>query len=385
MKSEIQLLPPSSDIETKAVLKQLSASHRYLALLNGRCATIPNENILINTLALQEAKESSAIENIITTHDELYKAQLFESLFDNAAAKEVSRYAEALKDGFTTVRRNKIITHKIILEIQRQLEQNDAGYRRLPGTALINDRTGETVYTPPQDYTTIQKLMDNLVEFMNREEMSDVDPLIKMAIIHHRFETIHPFYDGNGRTGRIINILYMVKEDLLALPILYLSRYIIQYKNDYYKLLQQVREDGNWEPWILYMLKGVEETAKQTLHLIEGIKKLMQEYKNTIRDKLPKIYSQDLLNNLFKHPYTKIEFLEKDLTVKRKTAGKYLNLLADTGLLDKVKIGKTNFYINQPLYDFFKEGVPKTQITEPIKTVTENKEAGGHKKRKSGT
>ncbi|MGI8600266.1 MAG: Fic family protein [Chitinophagaceae bacterium] len=325
MEFDIELLPPLTDIETKPVLKQLSAAHRYLALL------------------------------------------------------EVSRYAEVLKEGFATVRRNKIITHKIILEIQQHLEQNDAGYRRLPGTALINDRSGEIVYTPPQDYNTVKKLMDNLVEFMNDEEMSDVDPLIKMAVIHHRFETVHPFYDGNGRTGRIINILYLVKEDLLTLPILYLSRYIIQYKADYYKLLQQVRIDKNWEPWILYMLKGVEETAKQTLHLIEGVKKLMQEYKNRIRNELPKIYSQDLLNNLFKHPYTKIEFLERDLTVKRKTAAKYLNQLTDAGLLDKVKIGKTNFYINQPLYHFFREGVPKAQVAEPIKTITD-KTVSGRKK-----
>jgi Fic family protein len=374
MKSNIELLPPSSDIETKAVLKQLSAAHRYLALLNGRCTTIPNENILINTLALQEAKESSAIENIITTHDELYKAQLFESYFNDASAKEVSRYAEALKQGFATVRRDKLITNKTILDIQRHLEQNDAGYRRLPGTALVNERTGETVYMPPQDYATIQKLMDNLIEFMNRDDMSDADPLVKMAIIHHQFETIHPFYDGNGRTGRIINVLYLVKEDLLALPILYLSRYIIQYKGDYYRLLQQVREDGNWEPWILYILKGVEETAKQTLHLIEGIKGIMQEYKNRIRTELRNIYSQDLLNNLFKHPYTKIEFLESDLDINRKTAAKYLNELAEKGLLEKVKIGKTNFYINQPLYNLFKEGVPAPQAVEPIKTVTDSKE-----------
>ena len=203
--------------------------------------------------------------------------------------------------------------------------------------------------------------------------MSDADPLVKMAIIHHQFETIHPFYDGNGRTGRILNVLYLVKEDLLALPILYLSRYIIQHKADYYKLLQQVREDGNWEPWILYILKGVEETAKQTLHLIEGVKKIMQEYKNRIRTELRNLYSQDLLNNLFKHPYTKIEFLERDLDINRKTAAKYLNQLAEALLLEKVRIGTTNFYINQPLYNLFKEGVPLAQIVEPIKTVTEGK------------
>lgn len=214
--------------------------------------------------------------------------------------------------------------------------------------------------------------MSSLVEFMNREDMSDADPLVKMAIIHHQFETIHPFYDGNGRTGRIINVLYLVKEDLLALPILYLSRYIIQYKADYYHLLQQVREDGNWEPWILYILKGVEETAKQTLHLIEGIKKIMQEYKNRIRTELRNMYSQDLLNNLFKRPYTKIEFLESDLDINRKTAAKYLNDLAEKGLLEKVKIGNSNFYINQPLYNLFKEGVPVNNSAEPIKTVTDN-------------
>ena len=256
MEFDITLLPPPSEVETKAVLKQLNAAHRYLALLNGKCASIPNENILINTLALQEAKDSSAIENIITTHDELYKAQLFETLFNNAAAKEVSRYAETLKQGFNQVRNKKIISNASILELQRSLEQNDAGYRRLPGTSLINEKTGKTVYTPPQDYPTIEKLMNNLVDFINRDDMTDLDPLVKMAIIHHRFETVHPFYDGNGRTGRIINILYLVKEDLLSLPILYLSRYIIQYKADYYKLLQQVREDNNWEPWILFLYKG---------------------------------------------------------------------------------------------------------------------------------
>ncbi|GGC42955.1 adenosine monophosphate-protein transferase [Parapedobacter defluvii] len=352
------------------VLKQLAAAHRYLALLNGRCATIPNENILINTLALQEAKESSAIENIITTHDEVYKAELFESFFNDAAAKEVHRYAQALKHGFQEVRKNKLITQVHIQNIQRTLENNDAGYRRNAGTVLKNERTGEVVYTPPQDHPTIQKLMDNLVHFMNDEEMSGIDALIKMAIIHHRFETIHPFYDGNGRTGRIINILYLVKEDLLTLPILYLSRYIIQYKGDYYRLLQQVREDGDWEPWIIFILKGVEETSKQTLHLIDGIKRLMQAYKNRIRSEFPKIYSQDLLNNLFKHPYTKIEFLEQDIKVTRQTAATYLNKLAEAGLLVKIKIGKSNFYINDPLYNLFSEGVPPAQSVEPITTIT---------------
>lgn len=371
MKFEIPLLPPKSDVETKAVLKQLAVSHRYLALLNGRSATIPNENILINTLSLQEAKESSAIENIITTHDEMYKAELFETYFNNSQAKEVSRYAQALRSSFQKIRDEVPITHTLIKTIQKDLEQNDAGYRRNAGTVLKNERTGEIVYTPPQDFPTIEKLMDNLVEFINDNEMSELDPLIKMAIIHHRFETIHPFYDGNGRTGRIINILYLVKEELLTLPILYLSRYIIQYKADYYRLLQTARESNDWEEWILYILKGVEETAKQTLHLIEGIKELMKSYKHKIRTELPKIYSQDLLNNLFNHPYTKIEFVEKDLNVERRTASKYLNSLSEIGLLNKTKIGKSNFYINEPLYDLFAKGVPPAQPFEPIKTVTD--------------
>lgn len=371
MRFEIPLLPPKSDVETKAVLKQLAVSHRYLALLNGRSATIPNENILINTLSLQEAKESSAIENIITTHDEMYKAELFEAYFNNSQAKEVSRYAQALKSGFQQIREGKPLTHSLIKTIQKDLEQNDAGYRKNAGTVLKNERTGEIVYTPPQDFPTIEKLMDNLVNFINDNEMSELDPLIKMAIIHHRFETIHPFYDGNGRTGRIINILYLVKEELITLPILYLSRYIIQYKADYYRLLQSARESNDWEEWILYMLKGVEETAKQTLHLIDGIKELMQQYKQKIRTELPKIYSQDLLNNLFKHPYTKIEFVEKELYIERRTASKYLNSLSEIGLLNKIKIGKSNFYINAPLYDLFAKGVPPAQPFEPIKTVTD--------------
>ncbi len=369
MTFDIPLLPPVADVETKPVLKQLAVAHRYLALLDGKCAAIPNENILINTLALQEAKESSAIENIITTHDELYKSQLTDNYFNNAAAKEVSRYAEALKQAFQTIRQTKLIAHKDIRGIQQLLEENDAGYRRNAGTVLKNDKTGEIVYTPPQDYPTIEKYMDNLVEFINNEDMSGLDPLIKMAIIHHRFETIHPFYDGNGRTGRIINILYLIKTDLLKLPVLYLSRYIIQHKADYYTLLQQIRKDGDWEPWILFILKGIEETSKQTLHLIDGIQKQMLHYKKRIRTELPKIYSQDLINNLYKHPYTKIEFLEQDLTVNRKTAASYLNKLSDAGLLLKVKIGKSNFYINQPLYQLFKDGAPIPQATDPITTT----------------
>ncbi len=369
MKNEEGLLPPDTDLETKAILKRLASAHRYLAELKGKSATIPNENILINTLALQEAKDSSAIENIITTHDELYKSILFENLFVNASAKEVSRYADALKLGFQLVRNKKLITQNHILEIQKTLEQNDAGYRRVPGTVLKNESTGETIFTPLQDYTTILKLMNNLEEFINNPKMSDLDPLTKMALLHFQFETIHPFYDGNGRTGRILNILFLVQQDLLDLPILYLSRFIIQRKADYYRLLQEVRENGNWEEWVLYMLDGVQQTAKETIDLIANIRKLMQDFKSRIRKVLPKIYSQDLLNNLFKHPYTKIEFVEEELSVTRITATRYLKLLVESGFLKKQKIGKSNFYINEPLFELFKTSNKLNQRADTIKTI----------------
>jgi Fic family protein len=369
IKYKVKPLPPNVDLETKAILKRLASAHRFLAELKGKSATIPNENILINTLALQEAKDSSAIENIITTHDEIYKAQLFETLFSNASAKEVSRYAEALKEGFTLVRKNKIISINHILSIQKTLEQNDAGFRRLPGTALINEATGETVYTPPQDYNSISDLMENLITFINNDSFSELDPLTKMALLHFQFETIHPFYDGNGRTGRILNILYLVQQELLDLPILYMSRFIISHKADYYRLLQSVRDTGNFEDWVLYMLEAVEETAKQTIDIIGSIRDMMQDYKHRIRNELPKIYSQDLLNNLFKHPYTKIEFVMQELDVTRITATRYLNLLVHSGFLKKQKIGVSNFYINEPLFQLFKESIATKQKTDPIKTV----------------
>lgn len=373
MKHNISLLPPDADLETKAVLKKLPAAHRRLAELKGVSSTIPNESILINTLTLQEAKDSSAIENIITTHDELYKAQLFEDFFSNASAKEVNNYAEALKTGFQMIRKQKILKSSHILTIQQILEQNDAGYRKLPGTALVNEATGQTVYTPPQGYDSVVELMDNLITFINDSELYPADPLIKMAVIHHQFESIHPFYDGNGRTGRIINILYLVLNELLDLPILYLSRYIIRHKNDYYRLLQKVRDTGDWEEWVLYMLDGVEQTAKETIVLISNIRNLMQDYKNRIRKELPKLYSQDLLNNLFRHPYTKIEFLMDELMVSRPTATKYIELLAENGFLEKEKIGRSNFYINTPLYQLFKGEPVKDPIAPPIKTITVEK------------
>jgi Fic family protein len=356
MSFEIQPLPPHNLNESNAVLRKLATAHRYLAELKGVAATIPNQEILINTLALQEAKDSSAVENIITTHDELYKAQLLAADFQTAATKEVESYAEALKHGFALVKKNHILTANHILEIQKYLEKNDAGFRKLAGTALVNDSTGETVYTPPQDYETVVRLMDNLVEYINRSDLHDADPLVKMAVIHYQFESIHPFYDGNGRTGRIINILYLVLEDLLSIPILYLSRYIITNKAEYYRLLQSVRDTGEWEAWILYMLDAVEQTARETILLVEGIKTLMMDTKTRIRAEYPKMYSQDLINNLFRHPYTKIEFLVDDLKVSRLTATKYLDTLAEDGFLVKKKVWRVNYYVNQPLFNLLKGG-----------------------------
>lgn len=343
-------LPFKQDIESRKILKKLSLAHRALAELKGIVSSIPNENILINTLGLQEAKDSSAIENIITTHDDIYKAELNLEGFKSLNAKEVQNYISALKKGFRLISKNKILTNNDIIEIQSELEKNNAGFRKVPGTALKNATTGEIVYTPPQDYNTIQELMTNLEQFINDETLSDFDPLVKMAIIHYQFESIHPFYDGNGRTGRIINVLYLVMNDLLDLPILYLSRYIIEHKREYYKLLQEVRETDNWENWVFYLINGVEQIAKETIILIGKIQELIFEYKNLLRDNY-KFYSQDLLNNLFKHPYTKIEFIVKDLGVSRITASKYLNKLAEDRLLKKEKLGTGNYYINEKLIE----------------------------------
>jgi len=342
-------LPLPIDLETKQILKSLPSAHAALAELKGIASSIPNQNILINTLGLQEAKDSSAVENIITTHDDLYKSELKLDSFKSLDAKEVQNYISALKKGFELITKSGLLTNKTILQIQEVLEENKAGYRKLPGTALKNSTTGKTIYTPPQDYNEIAGLMRNLENFINDPELCDYDPLIKMAIIHFQFESIHPFYDGNGRTGRIINILYLIIEKLQTLPVLYLSSYIIKHKTDYYRYLQKVRDENFWEEWILFMIKGVEQTSRETIDLILKIKELMMKFKHQIRADY-KFYSQDLLNNLFKHPYTKIEFVVKDLGVSRLTAANYLNKLAEDGILKKEKFGTANYYVNNQLF-----------------------------------
>lgn len=346
----LEPLPINQELETLSVLKKLAQAHRALAELKGIITSIPNQSILLETLTLREARESSAIENIISTFDEVYQSNLFSNSFASPAAKEVHQYAAALKKGFELVKQHQLLTNNHILQIQEAVEQNRAGFRKLPGTKLLNDKTGEVVYTPPQDYDTILSLMNNLETFINDDAMMDADPLVKMAIIHHRFESIHPFYDGNGRTGRIINILYLVQKGLLHLPVLYLSRYIIQHKNDYYRLLQEVRDKDNWEEWILFMLDGIEKTAAASVLLIASIKELMQQYKQQIRTNHAKLYSQDLLNNLFKYPYTKIEFLQADLQISRSTAIRYLDTLVKAGILTKNKVGRDNFFLNVKLF-----------------------------------
>jgi Fic family protein len=350
MKYTIPKLPFKEDIESKAVMKKTALARSALAEMKGAALSIPNQSILINTLSLQEAKDSSAIENIITTHDELYQADFLKNQFKTIASKEVHKYAEALRWGFETVKEKGFLSNNHLIEMQATIEENDAGFRKVPGTALKNEQTGEVVYTPPQTQDEVLGHMANLESFMNNNELSDWDPLVKMAIIHHQFESIHPFYDGNGRTGRIINILYLVKEGMLNLPILYLSRYINQNKGDYYRLLQKVRTENAWEEWVLFILEGVEQTSMQTIKIIEGIKELMKVHKQRIRTELPKIYSQDLLNNLFKHPYTKIDFVIEEAGVSRKTAAKYLNQLDELGIVSKQKIWKDNYYVNTDLY-----------------------------------
>jgi Fic family protein len=348
----MSLLPlPQLDLsrfETVPILKRLNSATRHLAELKGVAATIPNQAILINTLAIQEAKDSSEIENIITTHDELFQEGIGSKSAPKPAAKEVLRYREALWEGFREIKKTDLLTNHTILHIQATLERNDAGFRRVPGTTLLNEKTGETVYTPPQDLREIEELMQDLEIFINNPCLTDIDPLIKMAIIHHRFESIHPFYDGNGRTGRIINVLYLVKEQLLDIPSLYLSRYILHTKPDYYRLLQSVRTDDTWEQWIEYILTAIEKTSIDTIDTITRIKFAFLDYKQRIRQQ-HKFYSQDLINNLFTHPYTKIELIQKDLKVTRTTATRYLDELCATDFLRKQKVGRTNYYINPAL------------------------------------
>lgn len=365
---KIPELPPKAELETVQVLKLAAQAHRHLAELKGRSSNIPNAGILIDTLALQEAKASSEVENIVTTQEEVFQVSLFPENPASPAAKEVALYRQALRAGFEQLAAQEgLLTNNNIISMFQILKRTTGGFRQTPGTALLNESDGRLVYIPPQDAGEVQHCMSRLERFINDDDDAcDLDPLIKMAIIHHQFESIHPFPDGNGRIGRIINVLYIAQQQLLDIPILYLSRYVTAHKSDYYKFLQSVREDGNWEPWILYMLRAVADTAIETLRLVEAIRLLMAEYKLRIRDQHRKIYSQELLNTLFRHPYTRIDYVVKELRTTRQTAARYLDELTEAGMLSKHRIGKHNFYINDPLAALF---IEVSATAEPTDTV----------------
>ena len=345
--------PPSVDFQTVPVLTALADARGALGELKGQASNLPNPVILLDTLFLQEALASSEIENIVTTQDEAFRAGLF-SEAGSVEAKEVARYRDAMRFGYAEWQKYRFISENMLIEMFRMLKrQQTDGYRTTPGTVLRNEQTGKDVYTPPQDPHEIQRLMRDLANFINDQPPVDMHPLIKMALIHHQFESIHPFLDGNGRIGRILNVLYLTHKGLLDSPILYLSRAINRTKPDYYRLLQAVREQDAWLEWVVYMLNAVTETAKSALQLVSDIRDLMADYKTRMRDESPKIYSQDLLNNLFRNPYTRIEFVATDLGVSRKTASKYLDQLAEKTLVEEVKSGRNNYYINRKLVDLF--------------------------------
>jgi Fic family protein len=343
-------------VDAPAILKKLVAAHRHLAELKGVAASIPNQGILISTLGLQEAKESSAIDNIVTSHDQLFRGDAPDST-GGAAAKKVRLYSQAQQAGFAAVRQNGLLTSNHILDIHAVLEPNRAGYRKVPGTTL-KDGAGRNLYTPPSP-ELLPGLMQGLEKFINDASTFDADPLVKMALIHQQFESIQPFDDGNGRTGRIMNALYLVKENLLDIPVLTLSRAIVRTKSDYHARLQAVRDHDAWEEWILYMLTAVEQTAAEVITTIESIRDLLLDYKHRIRAR-HKFYSQDLITTLFSFPYTKIEFVQSDLKVSRLTATRYLDELAKDGLLRKRKSGRSNYYINDPLFRILTGETPPT-------------------------
>ncbi len=350
----LPFLPPTKDkVETVRILRQLVKSSVALAELKGITHTLPNPNILLNAVILKEARASSEIENVITTQDKLYQALSAKGIQIDTATKEVLRYREAMLYGVRFIKKNSFLTTNAIIEIQKILEENNAGIRKLPGTSLRNASTGKVIYTPPDNFDAINKLLRNYEQYIN--EGDDVAPLIKMAIQHYQFESIHPFYDGNGRTGRIINILYIIMSGLLESPVLFLSGYIINSKPDYYKLLQDVRTKQNWEAWVLYILKGIESTANDTIAQVNRINNLFNQTKDIVQKKIPKIYRKELIEILFEQPYCKSEYLENRFSISRITAAKYLKELEKIEVLKSKKVWKETLYINTKLFDLLKK------------------------------
>jgi len=348
--NDLPPLPPEAEVETKAILKKAISAGRALAELKGLGETIPNQSILVNSIILQEAKASSEIENIITTHDALFRAFSAKTSQIDPATKEVLRYREALWEGYSSLKDRPLITTNLFISIVQTIRANNAGIRNTPGTKVANAATGEVVFTPPEGESVIRDKLKNLEDYIHADDT--VDPLIKLALIHYQFEAIHPFTDGNGRTGRIINILYLTWKRLLELPALYLSKYIIERKSDYYRLLRSVTEHEEWEPWILYMLDSVEQMALYTRDKILAIRDLMVETLQFAKENLPaRVYSKDLIELLFHQPYTKVQFLVSAGIAERKTAADYLKALERIGTLQIYRMGKENLYLNKKLLE----------------------------------
>lgn len=351
---KLDKLPPRRTlVESLAILRADTRASRALGELKGIAQTMPNQAMLINAVVLQEAKDSSAIENIITTQDELYKAISSNQKTVNPAVKEVVNYRKAIFYGYDLARQQGFLKLKDVGEIQKIIIENNAGFRKTPGTVLKNDTTGEVVYTPPQDKDEILELLGNFLEYYNVQD-STLSPLIYLAILHYQFESIHPFYDGNGRTGRILNILYLILNQLIDIPILYLSSYIIEHKSEYYRLLNKVNRTNEWEEWIVYMLKAVEVTSTKTIHKIKGITELLNYTINNVKENAPKTYNKELVELLFEQPYSKIEYVVSKLGVERKAASRYLKQLEALGIVTSQKIGRETIYVNENLIDILK-------------------------------
>lgn len=350
--NDLPLLPPNADIETKEILRKTISAGRALAQLNGTLLNLPNPTLFLDTIYLQEAKASSEVENIITTNDELYKSLVADRKVENSATKEVLSYKEALWLGLEQLKKKPFITTNLCISIVQCIKQNTASIRITAGTTLSNTK-GEVIYTPPSGEPVVREKLANLEKFINEEDA--IDPLIKMALMHYQFEAIHPFADGNGRTGRILLLLYLKLSGLLDTPAIYLSEYIIKNKADYYKSLRSVTEQNDLESYILYMLDMIEETSNKGLERLNKITTTMDKTANEIKNKLPKIYSKDLVEILFRLPYTKRQHLIDENIGNPKTVGNYLQTLEEHGFLKSVKVGKEKLYLNQLLLKILEE------------------------------
>ena len=344
--NDLPLLPPNVEIESKRMLRKTISASRALAQLNGTLLNLPNPTLFLDTIYLQEAKASSEVENIITTNDELYKSWVADKKVDDSPTKEVLSYKEALWLGLEQIKSKPFITTNLCIKIVQCIKQNTASIRKTPGTTLSNTR-GEVIYTPPAGETVIREKLSNLEKFINENE--SLDPLIKMALMHYQFEAIHPFSDGNGRTGRILLLLYLKLSGLLDTPAIYLSEYIIKNKAEYYNCLRGVTERNDWENYVLYMLDMIEETSIKGLDRLNKITSSMMKTSEELKEKLPKIYSKDLVEILFRLPYTKRQHLMDENIGNSKTVGGYLIKLEEFGFLTSVKVGKEKLYLNHEL------------------------------------